>query len=86
MTARATPASRHSNASNLFILVLTVLSLVVMVLLLLPLIFLVDFALNLKGAPPSEATSSANAAGWTSSAPSPASASCAPPRSCGWPA
>jgi voltage-gated potassium channel len=59
---------RHSNAYNIFILVLTVLSLAVMVVMLLPLseatlrllqvydtlicvIFLIDFFLNLRGAP-----------------------------------
>jgi len=36
MTTRSTPATRHSNAYNIFILVLTVLSLAIMVLLLLP--------------------------------------------------
>jgi voltage-gated potassium channel len=37
MTGQATPASQHSNAYSIFMLVLTVLSLVIMVLLLLPL-------------------------------------------------
>jgi len=67
MTQEATKPRKHSNAYNIFILVLTVLSLAVMVVMLLPIsdatlqllsvydnlicvIFLIDFALNLRGA------------------------------------
>jgi len=68
MTQETAPTRQHSNAYNIFILVLTILSLAVMVVMLLPLseatlqllsvydnlicvIFLIDFALNLFGAP-----------------------------------
>jgi voltage-gated potassium channel len=68
MAQETTSPRKHSNAYNIFILVLTVLSLAIMVVMLLPLsdatikllsiydnlicvIFLIDFALNLRAAP-----------------------------------
>src|SRR3990172_6781411 len=68
MTQEPTTPRKHSNAYNIFILVLTVFSLAIMVVMLLPIddstlgllqiydnlicvIFLIDFALNLRAAP-----------------------------------
>jgi voltage-gated potassium channel len=70
MTAEPTPTKKHSNAYNIFILVLTVLSLAVMVVMIFPwltpatstlllfynnlicVIFLIDFAINLRASSP----------------------------------